>query len=295
MTMRAPGRALRSVLTISRPLPSARRRSTTAKAGALPVTAATPDCTLSAVATMKPRRSMARASRWQSGASSSTISRLRSESGQPSSIEGPGEGVCASFIISMPSLQSFLHRDLAVHSFERAAPPLHDNLCAAIRQIAEAHPRAGALEQALGDEDAEPHMLLGPAASPGNIGLADARENRLREARTIIDDVDRHRILAPGGGDVDFLMRELRRVLDEVAEPVHDFGAARHQRLLDRPPVSVAAGGGAVEDALAVDAIGLARRFDQRRERHARREGRAGLGVALPGEIGENGAAALAL
>src|SRR5690242_16175513 len=128
------------------------------------------------------------------------------------------------------------HRRFAVHAFEHGSFPLNYDLCAAIGHVGEADACAGALQQALRDEDAEPHMLaLATAVPPGDIGLADARQHLLREARPVVDDVDRDGVLAPGGGDADLAPRELRRILDEIAEPVHDLGAALHQRLLDRP------------------------------------------------------------
>src|SRR6516162_3156728 len=71
--MRALGRAWRRAPTISKPRPSPSRMSTTAKAGGRPVAAATASAKLSAVATTKPRGSIARAKRWHNGASSFRI------------------------------------------------------------------------------------------------------------------------------------------------------------------------------------------------------------------------------
>src|SRR6185312_7473926 len=188
------------------------------------------------------------------------------------------------------------YRRFAFHAFEHGSFPLDYDLRAAIRDVGEADPCAGALQQTLRNEDAESHMLLiaAAAAPPGDIGLADARQHLLREARPVIDDVDRDRVLAPGGGDADLAPRELRRVLDEIAEAVHDLGAALHQRLLDRPRLGVASRRGGISDVDAVDAIRLAGGLDQRRERQAG-EGRAALAVALARQVGQDGAAALAL
>src|SRR6185312_8093878 len=145
-----------------------RRRSTTAKAGGCSVAAAMPVATLSAVATMKPRRSMARAKRWHSGASSSTSSRLRSLSGRPSSAEGPlTTGVVLCMLMSSFILCRLSHRRFAFHAFEHGSFPLNYDLCAAIRHVGEADARAGALQQALRNEDAEPHMLPVAIAAAG--------------------------------------------------------------------------------------------------------------------------------
>src|SRR5690242_8634946 len=82
------------------------------------------------------------------------------------------------------------HRRFAFHAFEHGSFPFHYDLCAAIGHIGEADARASALQQALRDEDAEPHMLPLAAAAAGDVGLADARQHLLREARPVIDDVD---------------------------------------------------------------------------------------------------------
>src|SRR5579883_2801983 len=101
---------------------------------------------------------------------------------------------------------------------------------AALGQIREIEPRSGPLEQSLSDEDAETHMLR-LAAPPRNIGLAEARQEAGREAGTVIGDLDGDAGPVPGRGDAHLAPRELDGVLDEVAEAVHDLGAARHLRL----------------------------------------------------------------
>src|SRR5262250_3138005 len=75
---RASGRRCLSAEITSRPLPSARRISTTAKAGAARSTSVRPSATDSAVVTANPRPSMARARRCRNDLSSSTISSVRS-------------------------------------------------------------------------------------------------------------------------------------------------------------------------------------------------------------------------
>src|ERR1700733_8773674 len=101
--------------------------------------------------------------------------------------------------------------------------------------------------------------MLRLAAPPGYIGFADARQNRLRESRPVIDDIDRHRVLAPARGDGDLMARELHRVLDEVAEPVQYLGALGDQRLLERTAVGGVGALAAIDDGDAGALMRLAR------------------------------------
>src|SRR5262245_54313295 len=78
MTGRASGRRRLSAEITSRPLPSPSRMSTTANAGEEVSRWIRPSATDSAVVTVKPRPSMARASRCRNDLSSSTIRRVRS-------------------------------------------------------------------------------------------------------------------------------------------------------------------------------------------------------------------------
>ena len=116
------------------------------------------------------------------------------------------------------------------------------------------------------------------------------------EARPVIDDVDRDGVLAPARRDRDLARGELGRVLDEVAEPVHDLRAAgdRAARRSALPAASRPARGACRRSRCSARAVRLARRLDQRRERQ-RREMPAVLAVALVRQLGEDGAAALAL
>src|SRR5215471_18896930 len=109
--------------------------------------------------------------------------------------------------------------------------PRNRNMCAAFRQIVKDQLRAAALEQALRDEDAEPHMVRRTGARR-NIRLAEPPEQMQREPRPVIGDLDGDRRLVPKGGDADFAAGELDRVLNEIVEPVHDLGAAPNERLL---------------------------------------------------------------
>src|SRR6185312_13645543 len=77
-TTRLSGRVVCRVSTTSSPLPSSSFNSTTAKAGGASLARALPSATDSAWATVKPRASMARASRSRRGRSSSTKSRVLS-------------------------------------------------------------------------------------------------------------------------------------------------------------------------------------------------------------------------
>src|SRR6185436_14831800 len=72
------GRAVASSAITSRPLPSSRRISTTAKAGAFWRMRSSPSATEWALRTSKPRNCMARSRRWRNARSSSTSTRDRS-------------------------------------------------------------------------------------------------------------------------------------------------------------------------------------------------------------------------
>src|SRR5882724_6635798 len=78
MMARASGRRRLSAEITSSPLPSSSRMSTTAKAGDIVSSWVSPSATDSAVVTVKPRLSMARASRCRNDLSSSTIRSVRS-------------------------------------------------------------------------------------------------------------------------------------------------------------------------------------------------------------------------
>src|SRR5437016_5887100 len=92
-------------------------------------------------------------------------------------------------------------------------------------------PGAAALQEALRDKDAEPHVV-GRAGAGREIGLAEPPEEIDREARAVIGDLDGDGCLVPVDRDADLAVRELHRVLNEVVEPVHDFRAAPDLRLV---------------------------------------------------------------
>src|SRR3546814_3337756 len=73
--------------------------------------------------------------------------------------------------------------------------------------------------------------MLAAGGAGRDIGLADRGEQRGRKARAIVVNDDVHPAVVPGEADFDIGLRELRRVLDEIAEAVQDFGAARDDRL----------------------------------------------------------------
>src|SRR5271168_2422727 len=207
-----------------------------------------PPATLSAVATTNPRRSIARASRWQSGASSSTISKVRSDSGSPcrpvesvSVAEGRfGRSLVSMILPLMPSAAQFRRAKRMggrrggtkfLHHLQIGTIPENRNMRAAFRQIIENQPRSAALEQALRDEDAETHMICRTGARR-DVGLAESSEQMQWEPGSVIGDLDGDCRFVPEGGDADLAAGELDRILNEVVEPVHDLGAAPHQRLL---------------------------------------------------------------
>src|SRR5271165_58746 len=191
-----------------------------------------PPATLSAVVTTKPRRSIARASRWHSGASSSTISKVRSDSGSPRSPVESGAGPVGEFGRSLVSMIAPLTlsadqlrrmrclsarrgRTSFFHHLQIGTIPGNRNMRAAFGEIIEDQPRAAALEQALGDEDPEPHMV-GRAGARRNVRFAEPTEKVHREPGSIVGDLHGDRRLVPKSGDADLPAGELNRILDEV-------------------------------------------------------------------------------
>src|SRR5262249_43070439 len=134
-------------------------------------------------------------------------------------------------------------------AFEVAATPMHadDRPPVRKRAVLEVEPRARALEQGLGDEEAEPQAarlaLAALPATAGDIGLADAVHDLRGKARTLMGDGDGDVLTAPGGGALDPLGGEMEGVLEQVSEAVKDGGVAaadrfgrfaRRQRDVDR-------------------------------------------------------------
>ena len=104
---------------------------------------------------------------------------------------------------------------------------------AAIGKVVEGEPSAAALQQALGDEDAEPHMV-GRAGARRQVRFAEAPELVDGKPRPVIVDLDRDDRAIPVSGDADLARGELNGILNEVVEPVHDLRAAPDERLLAR-------------------------------------------------------------
>jgi len=75
-------------------------------------------------------------------------------------------------------------------------------MCAAFRQIIEKQSRSAALEQALGDEDAEPHMVCRTGAGR-DVRLAESAEEVQRETGSVIGNLDGDCCLVPERGDAD--------------------------------------------------------------------------------------------
>ena len=98
--------------------------------------------------------------------------------------------------------------------------------------------RAGALEQGLGDEEAEAEAaglavaaVVAGAAAGGDIGLADAVDDAGGEARAVVDDGDGDLVGVPVGADLDLALGEIDGVLDEVGEALDDRRIAPADRL----------------------------------------------------------------
>src|SRR5262249_13391941 len=175
---------------------------------------------------------------------------------------------------------------------QRGARPLHHNLGAAFRKVPETEPRAGALEQTLGDENAETHVLCLATAASGNVGLADTGKHVRAETRPVVHHLDADLVLGPVDRHDHLALSESYSVLDEVTEPMHDLRAARDLRLLAARPGT--AGTGCVNDTHVLRPIWLARRLYQRGDWKARIGGTT-VAHALLREVCEDHAAALAL
>src|SRR5262249_59946546 len=154
---------------------------------------------------------------------------------------------------------------------QRGARPLHHNLGAAFRKVPETEPRAGALEQTLGDENAETHVLCLATAASGNVGLADTGKHVRAETRPVVHHLDADLVLGPVDRHDHLALSESYSVLDEVTEPMHDLGAARDLRLLAARPGT--AGTGCVNDTHLLRPIWHSPRPSPRPEASARIEG----------------------
>ena len=101
---------------------------------------------------------------------------------------------------------------------------------AAIDKVVEGKPSAAALEQALRNEDAEPHMVRHTGARR-EVGFSEAPEQVEGKPRSVIVDLDRDGRRIPIDGDADLPSGELNRILNQVVEPVHDLRAAPDEGL----------------------------------------------------------------
>src|SRR5712675_158839 len=232
---RASGRRFLSAEMTSSPLPSPSRMSTTAKAGDIFSTWVRPSATVSAVVTVNPRPSMARARRWRNDLSSSTISRERSPWGLASSVMGatfvetrdtaritdpwyPAQGprpIAATgrsvatargqeFTIWRSGPASGRRSDQQPLEIGPAPADPHDRAALRKLPVFQGQCRARALQQGLGDEKAEAEsgrLVRGPYPLPpaGDEGLAQAVHDLGRKARAVVIDGDRHLVAAPFG------------------------------------------------------------------------------------------------
>src|SRR6516162_8005817 len=117
--------------------------------------------------------------------------------------------------------------------FQIGTIPGNRNMRAAFGKIVEDKPCTAALEQALRDEDPEPHVVR-YTRTRRKIGFTKAPQEVKGKPRAVIVDLDRDGLGVPESSDAYLASRELDRILDEVVEPMHDLGAPPDQRLLLR-------------------------------------------------------------
>src|SRR5215510_6921735 len=247
-------RRLRAEITSS-PLPSAKRMSTTAKAGGLCSTWRRPSATLSAVVTLKPRVSIARANLARNSLSSSTINSERS----PVGIAAAGSViVCCSLDGTrqtpwagppewrdLPSGEPDLGRFAAFsrgrflgagrRSLKIRPGPAHPHDRPGLRgrPVGNGQGCTRALQQGLGDEKTETQahgIAVGRArahAAGGHVGLADAIHDLGRKPGPIVGNGDGDLMAGPAHCDLDARTGKVDCILDQVAEPVQDAGVAR--------------------------------------------------------------------
>src|SRR5215471_586080 len=260
MMARASGRRRLSAEITSRPLPSSSRMSTTAKAGDVVSSWLRPSATDSAVVTVKPRPSMARASRCRNDLSSSTIRSERSLgiALDPASfivVSNPRtcQPGCLALFGAVPAIWH-LTRDLQLRSDSRGlkwgrrersfkilpVPGHGDGGAVQRRRLIdqrELGPRA--LQKRLGDKKTEPkpkqRSFVGfrtarSRPAMGDIGRAEAIDHFGRKSRPVVTDGDADFLRRPTGGDLDPVMGEVHRVFDQIAETVADRGIARSSR-----------------------------------------------------------------
>src|SRR5262245_66629107 len=114
-------------------------------------------------------------------------------------------------------------------ALEIAPLPVHPNDRPAVgkRPVLEIERRPRAFQQRLGNEKAEPEtagfaarigvgaLALTPAA--GDIGLADPLHDLRSKAGTVVGNGDGNLLPAPGGGNLDPLMREVDGILEQIS------------------------------------------------------------------------------
>src|SRR5262249_21634534 len=97
---------------------------------------------------------------------------------------------------------------------------------------------AGALEERLGDEDAQAEPSAGfaaevqlPPARARDIGLADPIHDLRGETRAIVRDRDGHLVRIPSCRHLHALARKIDCIFEEIAEPIKEAGVAPPYRL----------------------------------------------------------------
>src|SRR5438105_5686714 len=257
---RASGRLRFNADTTSSPLPSPSRKSTTANAGAALPICARPSDTVSQAVTVKPRASMARASRSRNGLSSSTIRSERSARSASSAVpvkSGTPLSDIASYGVTTRRCQGLLKslggRLLSGFvGLEALARPgdLHHRTMIRKYPVGERDLCAGPLQQRAGDEHSKPEPLMlalgvSDVATPRQIGLADPLDEVGRNAGSVVGNDDLDGIVVPPRIHLHRGPRKIDGVFQDVADAIQNSRIARADRLggardrdanLDRDP-----------------------------------------------------------
>src|SRR5439155_4849006 len=110
---------------------------------------------------------------------------------------------CRLPLVALPRRAGAARRGCGIRSRFRlqiGTIPGNDNMGAAFDEVVEGQFGAAAFKEALRDEDAEPHVVLGAGAGR-EIGLAEPPQQMRRETGAIVGDLDADHVAVPMGGD----------------------------------------------------------------------------------------------